>query len=296
MHLIGHFADTLTRFVEYETAADLKQAVEKLDGQEFKGNTVHCVADVGNALATALNPAADFLDRSKRSPRHPMAVGTVVAVRVRRPAVTVVTVRRPTTATTVAAARIPAATARAVVMNARPLRAAIMLAVGSTLPAPGPCAGLRMMATVHPHVATAMMAMVRRRRAVTRSRTMLMVMENLPLAAARPPAITGTAATKSVRPATGRCSFFSSFLPTVRVCFRGARGRMSVDVAYPSRFSPRHSGNPSASSTLSEAERCLVGLWGFKIISGMQVFVHGCWGAEASLADCRSVLMEAWWL
>ncbi|KAH8598976.1 hypothetical protein B0O99DRAFT_32496 [Bisporella sp. PMI_857] len=32
-------------FVEFETAADLKTAVEKLDGREFKGATVHCVAD-----------------------------------------------------------------------------------------------------------------------------------------------------------------------------------------------------------------------------------------------------------
>lgn len=33
-------------FVEFETAADLKTAVEKLDNQEFKGATVHCVSDV----------------------------------------------------------------------------------------------------------------------------------------------------------------------------------------------------------------------------------------------------------
>jgi len=33
-------------FVEFETAADLKTAVEKLDGQVFKGATVHCVSDV----------------------------------------------------------------------------------------------------------------------------------------------------------------------------------------------------------------------------------------------------------
>ncbi|KAG5949810.1 hypothetical protein E4U53_005738 [Claviceps sorghi] len=32
-------------FVEYETAADLRIAVEKLDGREFKGNRVQCVAD-----------------------------------------------------------------------------------------------------------------------------------------------------------------------------------------------------------------------------------------------------------
>ncbi|KAJ3952220.1 hypothetical protein N0V92_011346 [Colletotrichum tropicale] len=32
-------------FVEFETAADLRTAVEKLDGREFKGNRVTCVAD-----------------------------------------------------------------------------------------------------------------------------------------------------------------------------------------------------------------------------------------------------------
>jgi transcription initiation factor TFIID subunit 15 len=33
------------RFVEYETKADLLSAVEKLDGREFKGQNVHCIAD-----------------------------------------------------------------------------------------------------------------------------------------------------------------------------------------------------------------------------------------------------------
>ncbi|KAJ4161099.1 hypothetical protein NW765_005950 [Fusarium oxysporum] len=32
-------------FVEFETAADLRTAVEKLDGREFKGQRVQCVAD-----------------------------------------------------------------------------------------------------------------------------------------------------------------------------------------------------------------------------------------------------------
>ncbi|ORY62517.1 uncharacterized protein BCR38DRAFT_241613 [Pseudomassariella vexata] len=32
-------------FVEFETAADLRTAVEKLDGREFKGQRVTCVAD-----------------------------------------------------------------------------------------------------------------------------------------------------------------------------------------------------------------------------------------------------------
>lgn len=41
------------RFVEYETAADLRTAVEKLDGREFKGNRVQCVADVSSGLLSA---------------------------------------------------------------------------------------------------------------------------------------------------------------------------------------------------------------------------------------------------
>lgn len=34
------------RFVEFETAGDLKVAVDKLDNQEFKGASVRCLADV----------------------------------------------------------------------------------------------------------------------------------------------------------------------------------------------------------------------------------------------------------
>ncbi|KEZ43000.1 hypothetical protein SAPIO_CDS5458 [Scedosporium apiospermum] len=33
-------------FVEFETAADLKTAVDKLDGREFKGNAVSCISDI----------------------------------------------------------------------------------------------------------------------------------------------------------------------------------------------------------------------------------------------------------
>lgn len=39
-------ANRVIRFVEFETAADLKVAVDKLDNQEFKGANVRCVADV----------------------------------------------------------------------------------------------------------------------------------------------------------------------------------------------------------------------------------------------------------
>ncbi|KAI8686252.1 hypothetical protein NCS55_00299900 [Fusarium keratoplasticum] len=48
-------------FVEFETAADLRTAVEKLDGREFKGQRVQCVADVELSLtfppATVVDPA-----------------------------------------------------------------------------------------------------------------------------------------------------------------------------------------------------------------------------------------------
>jgi hypothetical protein len=37
---------TLSSFVEFETAADLRAAVEKLDGREFKNCRVTCVANV----------------------------------------------------------------------------------------------------------------------------------------------------------------------------------------------------------------------------------------------------------
>ncbi|KAL9081773.1 MAG: hypothetical protein Q9159_007047 [Coniocarpon cinnabarinum] len=33
-------------FVEYETQGDLKQAVEKIDGREFKGSTIHAIEDI----------------------------------------------------------------------------------------------------------------------------------------------------------------------------------------------------------------------------------------------------------
>ncbi len=36
----------MRRFVEYETSADLRSAVEKLDERDFKGQSVRCVADV----------------------------------------------------------------------------------------------------------------------------------------------------------------------------------------------------------------------------------------------------------
>lgn len=41
-----HDGLTRRRFVEFENAADLRTAVEKLDNREFKGQRVTCVADV----------------------------------------------------------------------------------------------------------------------------------------------------------------------------------------------------------------------------------------------------------
>jgi hypothetical protein len=45
-------SDKENSFVEFETAADLKTAVEKLDGLEFKGQQVQCVADVSLRCST----------------------------------------------------------------------------------------------------------------------------------------------------------------------------------------------------------------------------------------------------
>jgi hypothetical protein len=43
--------------VEFETAADLKTAVDKLDGREFKGARVVCSADVSLIESKDKNPA-----------------------------------------------------------------------------------------------------------------------------------------------------------------------------------------------------------------------------------------------
>ena len=45
-------ADGISSFVEFETASDLKIAVEKLDNQEFKGANVRCEADVRRSSFT----------------------------------------------------------------------------------------------------------------------------------------------------------------------------------------------------------------------------------------------------
>lgn len=48
---LAPYANRIRSFVEFETAADLKTAVEKLDGREFKGVRVTCVADVCCTIA-----------------------------------------------------------------------------------------------------------------------------------------------------------------------------------------------------------------------------------------------------
>ncbi|RCI16223.1 hypothetical protein L249_2801 [Ophiocordyceps polyrhachis-furcata BCC 54312] len=55
-------------FVEFETAADLRTAVDKLDGREFKGNRVQCVADVG---LTERQTQPDFPPRDRGRSRSP---------------------------------------------------------------------------------------------------------------------------------------------------------------------------------------------------------------------------------
>lgn len=47
-------ANTTARFVEFETAVDLKTAVENLDNQDFKGTKVHCYADVSHCYSLHL--------------------------------------------------------------------------------------------------------------------------------------------------------------------------------------------------------------------------------------------------
>lgn len=48
--IVNHYpvrsADSYDSFVEFESAADLRTAVEKLDNREFKNSRVTCVANV----------------------------------------------------------------------------------------------------------------------------------------------------------------------------------------------------------------------------------------------------------
>lgn len=67
----------LSSFVEFETAADLRTAVEKLDGREFKGQRVTCVANVGvtPSIPSLLAWLPYCGNRLSRTPHH----GTVPA-------------------------------------------------------------------------------------------------------------------------------------------------------------------------------------------------------------------------
>ena len=91
--------DVLLRFVEFETAADLKKAVESLDNSEFKGATVHCIADVRSIslshLQTPYSPKGSNKMRSLViviDLDHPLVVEVVMVVMVVPPTTTIVAV------------------------------------------------------------------------------------------------------------------------------------------------------------------------------------------------------------
>ena len=64
---LGHPLTRNTRFVEFETANDLKTAVEKLDGHEFKGSRVTCIADVRNPTSSPdISSPRSLLSRNQR--------------------------------------------------------------------------------------------------------------------------------------------------------------------------------------------------------------------------------------
>jgi hypothetical protein len=64
------------RFVEFETKADLQSAVEKLDNREFKGTTVHCLADV----CPIPPPSLSSLTCCRSKTNAPMLAATVNAL------------------------------------------------------------------------------------------------------------------------------------------------------------------------------------------------------------------------
>ena len=53
--------DSCTSFVEFENSTDLKTAVDKLDGREFKSATVHCTQDVSAGIPIRIKSEADLL-------------------------------------------------------------------------------------------------------------------------------------------------------------------------------------------------------------------------------------------
>lgn len=59
----------LLSFVEFETAADLRTAVEKLDGREFKGARVSCIPDVSSLPSTY--PLTQYLSQEQPQEERP---------------------------------------------------------------------------------------------------------------------------------------------------------------------------------------------------------------------------------
>lgn len=57
-------------FVEFETAADLKVAVEKLDNQDFKGSNVRCIADVCHPFSPTCWVPTDTTQTQDEVPRN----------------------------------------------------------------------------------------------------------------------------------------------------------------------------------------------------------------------------------
>jgi hypothetical protein len=78
-----HLADHIDSFVEFESAADLKSAVEKLEGRELKGSRVTCTADVRIASRDTHHGIFIFL-RSNLLPRSALRSVIPIARDLRR--------------------------------------------------------------------------------------------------------------------------------------------------------------------------------------------------------------------
>lgn len=94
-------------FVEYETAADLAAAVEKLDQHDFKGAPVTCVSDVSPLLMLKI---FNLLTLDSRNPRSRVLASLAIALALLATAVvaTAMAMARPWTTTTTAVARLVA--------------------------------------------------------------------------------------------------------------------------------------------------------------------------------------------
>ena len=67
------------RFVEFETAGDLKVAVDKLDNQDFKGASVRCLADVRVPTHTSNQSAPRLSPVHRPKMRFPATTATALA-------------------------------------------------------------------------------------------------------------------------------------------------------------------------------------------------------------------------